>query len=47
MEINQLTILLQSKALIQALTTQHLMQEKTCIFDDFVKGKGRGLNIIL
>ncbi|CAG8981848.1 hypothetical protein HYALB_00014000 [Hymenoscyphus albidus] len=44
---NQLAIPPKSKTLIQALTTEHLMQEKICIFDDFVKGKGRGLNILL
>lgn len=44
---DQLTIPPKTKILIQALMAQHSGHETTPMFDDFVKGKGRGLNVLL
>ncbi|KAH6664637.1 hypothetical protein B0J14DRAFT_493413 [Halenospora varia] len=44
---DQLQIASGSKKLIQALTTRHSSHKKAHAFDDFVKGKGLGLNILM
>ena len=44
---DQLKIPAKSKKLVHALTTQHLSRDNAQQFDDFVKGKGLGLNILM
>ena len=45
--LDELRIAGDRKAMIKALTDSHLSRGSMDSFDDIVKGKGRGLNLLL